>query len=151
MAAIEAVDSATGPPSIAVADDPLSLDAVREAWRRAGGHRAPVGVLEVHDSYSIMGVLILEALGLAERGRAAEMVASGEFTEGGGGPLVNPSGGLKARGHPVGATGVYMAAEIAMQLAGVFPGLSAHDARAGAAVSVNGHGSSAYVALMARR
>ncbi len=152
LASVAAVESATGPASIAYAEDPLWLEAVEEAWRRAtaawGAKR--VDVLEVHDSYTIMGLLILEALRLAERGKAAELVASGAFTVGGDGPLVNPSGGLKARGHPVGATGVYMAAEIAMQLSGTFPGLQAGDAKAGAAVSINGHGSSAYVAVFTR-
>lgn len=151
MAGISAVESAVGPLSVAVADDPLRLEAVGEAWRRAAGDGAVVDVFEVHDSYTIFGLLILEELGLAERGKAAERVAEGDFTTGGSGPLVNPSGGLKARGHPVGATGVYMAAEVAMQLSGTFPGISVPEAKRGAAVSINGHGSSAYVALFTRR
>lgn len=152
LARLESVESATGPASIAFSDDPLWLTAVEKSWRRAtasaGVNR--VDVLEVHDSYTIMGLLILESLRLAERGKAAELVAEGAFTVGGDGPLVNPSGGLKARGHPVGATGVYMAAELAMQLSGTFPGVKADGARAGAAVSLNGHGSSAYTAVFTR-
>ncbi len=152
LARLAAVESATGPPSITVASDPLRLEAVSEAWRRAirAAGLDGVDVVELHDSYSIMGLLILEELGLAERGTAAKMVAEGRFTEGGEGPLVNPSGGLKARGHPVGATGVYMVAELSMQLSGTFPGLQASDARKAAAVSINGHGSSAYTAILSR-
>lgn len=152
MASIEAVESSMGAASIAFRDDPLWIESVGEAWRRAldraGGGR--VDVVELHDSYSIMGILILESMRLTERGKAAELMAEGYFTVGGDGPLVNPSGGLKARGHPVGATGLYMAAEIAMQLSGSFPGVKAEDARMGAAISINGHGSSAYAAILRR-
>ncbi len=149
LAEIASVESSTGPASIAFSEDPLWLDAVEESWRRALSTAGVNGVevLEIHDSYTIMGLLILETLRLAERGKAAELVAEGAFTVGGSGPLVNASGGLKARGHPVGATGVYMAAEVAMQLADVFPGVKADDAKTGAAVSINGHGSSAYTAI----
>jgi len=152
MASIEAVESSMGAASIAFRDDPLWIESVGEAWRRAldraGGGRGDV--VELHDSYSIMGILILESMRLTERGKAAELMAEGYFTVGGDGPLVNPSGGLKARGHPVGATGLYMAAEIAMQLSGSFPGVKAEDARMGAAISINGHGSSAYAAILRR-
>ena len=150
LAAVDNVESASGPVSIAVSDDPLRLEAVAKAWERVRGDGLKLDVVELHDSYTIMGLLIVEELGLSERGRAAERVASGEFTEGGEGPLINASGGLKARGHPVGATGVYMAAEIAMQLSGTFPGVTVSEARRGAAVSINAHGSSAYIALLSR-
>jgi Acetyl-CoA acetyltransferase len=62
--------------------------------------------------------------------------------------VVNPSGGLKARGHPIGATGVYQAAEVALQVAGRFPGLQVRGAKRGLAISMNGLGSNSYVALM---
>ena len=61
---------------------------------------------------------------------------------------MNPSGGLKARGHPIGATGVYQTAEVALQLSGSFPGVTVSGAKRGLVVSVNGMGSTAYVALL---
>jgi len=59
---------------------------------------------EIHDSYSILGYLIIEELGLVRRGKAPEVI--NDLNN------VNLSGGLKARGHPIGATGVYQVAEI---------------------------------------
>ncbi len=61
-------------------------------------------IIEVHDSYSILGYLIIEELGLVERGRAPSIIDDLDN--------VNLSGGLKARGHPIGATGVYQVAEV---------------------------------------
>ncbi|BAN90645.1 3-ketoacyl-CoA thiolase [Aeropyrum camini SY1 = JCM 12091] len=151
LAVLKSVEAASGPISVSHLDDPLVMPAVKEAWdkaRSSAGIRS-VDVLEIHDSYTITGIIILESLGLAEKGTAAIRVAEGYFTSSGEGPTVNASGGLKARGHTGGATGVYMLGEVAMQLAGVFPGVSAPDARSGAAVSINGHGSSAYIAVLA--
>ncbi|MCE4616626.1 MAG: thiolase family protein [Aeropyrum sp.] len=150
IATLAAVESAVGPMTVAHADDPLDMPAVRAAWgkvKSATGVNS-VDVMEIHDSYTIMAMLILEALGLSERGKAAEQVALGKFSQGGEGPLANPSGGLKARGHPVGATGVYMLAELALQLAGSFPGVRVDGARSGLAVGINAHGSTAYSALL---
>lgn len=150
LAYVESVESSTGYYSAALAPDPLTIYSLEEAYRRLQ-RRARFGsidVLEIHDSFTIMALLELEALRLAERGRAAEMVAEGYFSVEGEGPTVNPSGGLKARGHPVGATGVYQVAELALQLAGEFPGVKVSGASVGMAVSLNGSGSNAYIALI---
>ncbi|MEM4557105.1 MAG: hypothetical protein QXY36_04155, partial [Sulfolobales archaeon] len=81
-----------------------------------------VDVAELHDAYSINGVITLEDVGFAPKGMGAKLVAEGRFKPGDK-PSVNPSGGLKSRGHPVGATGVYQVCEVVMQLRGDFPGV----------------------------
>jgi acetyl-CoA C-acetyltransferase/acetyl-CoA acyltransferase len=150
LAEIVDIESATGYQSIALSDDPLKIESLEVAYGRLvertgmGG----VDVVELHDSFTITGILILETLRFTERGKAAEAVAQGVFSVGGEGPVVNPSGGLKARGHPIGATGVYQVAEVALQLAGEFPGLKVDGARSGLVVSINAMGSSSYVAYM---
>ncbi|MEM1873248.1 MAG: thiolase family protein, partial [Acidilobaceae archaeon] len=148
LSKLVAVESATGYPSIALQEDPLIIESLEVAYAklRAKEDIEDPDILEVHDSSSITGILILETLGLAERGRAAKMIAEGYFSNEK--PLVNLSGGLKARGHPIGATGVYQLAEIALQIAGIFPGRRAQEAKRGLAVSINAHGSSSYVAYL---
>ncbi len=150
MAEIVAVETATGYQSIALSDDPLKIESLEVAYRRLieRTNVRSIDVVELHDSFTITGILELETLRLAERGRAAEAVAQGIFSIGGEGPVVNPSGGLKARGHPIGATGVYQVAEVALQLSGEFPGLKVEGARDGLVVSINAMGSSSYVAYM---
>lgn len=150
LAELVGVEVSSGPYSLGHAPDPLRVPALEEAGRRALERAGRPDVVEVIDTFTIKGILSLEALGLAPRGRAAEHVAEGRFTVGGEGPLVNPSGGCKARGHPLGATGVYQAAEVALQLAGAFPGVKAEGARVGMAAGYNGVGSSAYVAVFRR-
>ncbi len=88
---------------LTLADRDLTfMESAREAMRRLGDP-FPEAV-EVHDAFSIAGVIALESLGLAERGKGIEFLLQNPRK-------VNPSGGLKARGHPVGATGVYQVAE----------------------------------------
>ncbi len=150
LAELVAVESATGYPSIALVEDPLRIESLERAYQRLTRKVdiKNVDVIELHDSFTIMGILELEALRLAERGKAAEAVSRGYFSLGGEGPVVNPSGGLKARGHPIGATGVYQVAEVSLQLAGEFPGLKVPESNHGLTVSVNGSGSNAYIAYL---
>ncbi|MEN2999850.1 MAG: thiolase family protein [Acidilobaceae archaeon] len=149
LAELVAVESAVGPASIAWSEDPLFIESLAHAFHRLSQRHevGDVDLVELHDSFTITALMVLESMGLAERGKAAEAVASGRFSPNGDLP-VNLSGGLKARGHPIGATGVYQLAEVALQLAGSFPGLKVEGARKGLAVSVNGFGSSAYVAYL---
>ncbi len=63
-------------------------------------------MVELHDCFSANELISYEALGLAEKGKAEEFVQSGRATLGGAGPIVNPSGGLISKGHPLGATGL---------------------------------------------
>jgi acetyl-CoA C-acetyltransferase len=101
--------------------DPLWLSAVelsaKKAYAQAGVTPKDIDVFEVHDAFSIMSVMSLEAAGFAERGRGAYLAREGEITPQGKVPI-STMGGLKARGHPVGATGVYQAAEAVTQLRG---------------------------------
>lgn len=87
------------------------------AYAAAGRSPGDIDVAEVHDAFTIGEIVTTEALGLAPRGQGAAMAAAGETTVGGRIP-VNPSGGLLARGHPLGATGVAQIAEITWQLRG---------------------------------
>ena len=123
--------------------------AAEKAYRMAGVEAGDIDVGEVHDAFTITGLLSLEALGLAGRGEAAKLVAEGRFRPGDR-PEVNLSGGLKARGHPVGATGVYQIAEIAMQLRGDFPGVKASNPEVGLAENIGGHGATISVVVLRR-
>jgi len=91
--------------------------AAEKAFRQANRTIAEIDVLEVHDAFTIGEILTLEALGLAPRGKGAELAPSGHTSREGAQP-VNPSGGLLSRGHPLGATGLAQLAEIAWQLRG---------------------------------
>ncbi|RLG77809.1 MAG: thiolase family protein [Thermoprotei archaeon] len=95
--------------------------------------------IELHDSYSIYAYIILEELGLAERGKAYEIVSELEF--------VNVSGGLKARGHPFGATGVYQVAELHKLVTEGFAGRK-FDGKYAIAHSMSGPDYNARVALL---
>lgn len=91
--------------------------AAEQAFAQAGRSPEEVDVLEVHDAFTIGEIVTLEALGLAPRGKGAELAPSGHTARNGAQP-VNPSGGLLSRGHPLGATGMAQLAEIAWQLRG---------------------------------
>ncbi|MBV6759122.1 thiolase family protein [Rhodococcus opacus] len=91
--------------------------AAEKAFDQAGRTPQEIDVLEVHDAFTIGEIITLEALGIAPRGKGAELAPSGHTTRDGAQP-VNPSGGLLSRGHPLGATGMAQLAEIAWQLRG---------------------------------
>lgn len=91
--------------------------AAEQAYEQAGRSPAEIDVLEVHDAFTIGEIITLEALGLAPRGKGAELAPSGHTARDGAQP-VNPSGGLLSRGHPLGGTGTAQIAEIAWQLRG---------------------------------
>ena len=99
--------------------DILLFDAARRsassALKKAGVTREQISFFEYHDAYSIYAALSLEAIGFAERGKGWELARDGEISEGGKIPCVT-MGGLKARGFPGGATGVYQAAEAVTKL-----------------------------------
>ena len=101
--------------------DPLAMAGFRKAaeaaMKRAGIEAKDVDVLEVHDAFTVLGVLTLEALGYAPPGKGWQLVAEGQVEPGGEIPT-NTMGGLKARGHPVGGTGVYQVFDIVRQLRG---------------------------------
>jgi acetyl-CoA C-acetyltransferase len=91
--------------------------AAQEAYAMSGKGPADIDVCELHDSFSIAEILAIESLGFCERGKGGEVTARGD-TMIGGRVAVNPSGGLKSKGHPVGATGAAQVYEIFRQLRG---------------------------------
>ncbi len=90
-------------------------DAFGSAMSQAGLSLPKLGALEVHDAFSVVGALSLEAMGLSKRGEGCRDAKAGKFDLRSDMPI-NTFGGLKARGHPVGATGVYQIAEAFLQL-----------------------------------
>jgi acetyl-CoA C-acetyltransferase len=101
--------------------DVLGFEGPRRAWQQAlqqaGVRVTDLSFAEVHDCFTIAELLIYEAMGLAEPGQGARLLEDGTVYPTGRLP-VNPSGGLKAKGHPIGATGVSMHALACMQLTG---------------------------------
>ena len=92
-------------------------DSTHKAYRQAGLGPADIDFFELHDAFTIMAALSLEAAGFAEPGRGTWLAKDGEITRDGKLPI-STRGGLKARGHPVGATGLYQIVETAQQLRG---------------------------------
>ena len=105
----------TGPSDMTAAE--ITRRTADLAYRAAGISPSDVDVLELHDAFSMAELMYYEALGLCGRGEAADLLASGR-TRLGGDLVVNPSGGLIAKGHPPGATGIAQVVEICEQLQG---------------------------------
>ncbi|KAF7712657.1 Uncharacterized protein PECH_002787 [Penicillium ucsense] len=96
----------------------MSRDAARLALQEAGVCIQDIKVCELHDCFSTNELLLLDALEFSKPGKAHEMVRRGDITYEGQGPVVNPSGGLISKGHPLGATGIAQCAELTWQLRG---------------------------------
>jgi acetyl-CoA C-acetyltransferase len=122
-------------------------EAARRAYAEAGISTADVDLAEVHDAYTISEILAIEGLGLVKHGEGGPATEEGR-TQAGGDVVVNPSGGLKARGHPAGATGVAQICELTWQLRGKADGRQVKDARIGIAHNVGGTGASAVVNVL---
>lgn len=108
----------------------ITARAARLAYEQAGVGPQDLSLLEVHDAFTISELLYYEALGLCDRGDAAVLLHSGATALGGRVP-VNPSGGLLAKGHPPGATGVAQIVEVCEQLQGRAGGRQVQGARIG--------------------
>jgi acetyl-CoA acetyltransferase len=96
----------------------MSKEAARQAYEEAGVSAEEVDVCELHDCFSANELITYEALGFAEEGKGHELVEREATTYGGDGPVVNPSGGLISKGHPLGATGLAQCSELTWQLRG---------------------------------
>ncbi|KAI7297191.1 hypothetical protein KC315_g18575, partial [Hortaea werneckii] len=96
----------------------MTKRAVQAAYKEAGVTPQDIKVCELHDCFSANELVLLEGLGFCEQGKAHEMVRRGDITYGGKGPIINPSGGLQSKGHPLGATGLAQCAELCWQLRG---------------------------------
>jgi len=144
---------ATSPMALADRKDPAFLDSVQlsaeRAYSMADVGPGDIDVAEVHDCFAISEICCIEALGLVERSQAAGAAASGLTAIGGRIP-VNTSGGLKAKGHPVGATGIAQIIEIFEQLRGESDARQVQGARLGLAQNMGGSGASSVVHILER-
>lgn len=138
-------DSAFGGSAISMVGADISAAASKQAYDQAGIGPQDVDVVELHDCFTINEALSYEALGLTNRGGAEKMVADGDNTYGGK-YVVNPSGGLLSKGHPLGATGLAQCYELVTQLRGTAGARQVQGARIGLQHNV-GLGSAAVVTI----
>ncbi|WP_328938681.1 lipid-transfer protein [Streptomyces tauricus] len=129
-----------------VVGQPMSRAAARQVYDSAGLGIEDVDVVELHDCFSVNELLTYEALGMCEPGESGELVESGATTYGGRW-VVNPSGGLISKGHPLGATGIAQIAELTWQLRGEAGARQVAGARVGLAHNI-GLGGAAVVTLL---
>ncbi len=133
--------------------DVLRLEGCAEAWARALAAARlrldELSFVETHDCFTIAELIEYEAMGLARPGEGARVALEGR-TEAGGPLPVNPSGGLKAKGHPIGATGVSMHVLSAMQLAGEAGGIQVRDATLAGIFNMGGVAVANYVSILER-
>ena len=122
--------------------------ASKKAYEMAGLTSKDIDVAEVHDCFTIAEVMAMEDLGFFKSGEAAGQIEQGITKLGGKGPIVNTSGGLKASGHPVGATGVKQLVEITNQLRGKGDKKQVEGARIGLTHNVGGTGGTAVVHIL---
>ncbi|MEW9518386.1 lipid-transfer protein [Streptomyces tubercidicus] len=133
---------------IDVVGKPMSRAAARQVYAAGGLGIEDVDVIELHDCFSVNELLTYEALGMCADGESGKLVADGATTYGGRW-VVNPSGGLISKGHPLGATGLAQAAELVWQLRGTAGERQVPDARVGLAHNI-GLGGAAVVTLLRR-
>jgi acetyl-CoA C-acetyltransferase len=131
--------------------DPVAFEGAREAWRRAldaaGLRLDDLSFVETHDCFTIAELIEYEAMGLTPAGQGARAALEGWTAKDGRLP-VNPSGGLKAKGHPIGATGVSMHALAAMQLTGQAGGMQLSRANVGGVFNMGGTSVANYVSIL---
>ena len=143
--AVRVVGSAASTDTVAVHDreDILWLKAAEQSAARAYAQAAmgpeDIDLFELHDAFSIMAALSLEACGFAARGGGVRLGLDGDIAPGGRIPI-STMGGLKARGHPVGATGLYQLVEATLQLRGQAGSLQVPGARTAMTQNIGGSG-----------
>jgi acetyl-CoA C-acetyltransferase len=133
--------------------DVLKFEGCAQVWRRAlagaGVALADLSFVETHDCFTIAELIEYEAMGLVPEGSGARAIAEG-WTRKDGRLPVNPSGGLKAKGHPIGATGVSMHALAAMQLTGAAGGMQVENASLGGIFNMGGTAVANYASILER-
>ncbi|HTL63559.1 MAG TPA: acetyl-CoA acetyltransferase [Pseudolabrys sp.] len=133
--------------------DILKFEGCSQAWQRALAHSGlqmgDLSFVETHDCFTIAELIEYEAMGLTAEGQGARAIKEG-WTQKDGKLPVNPSGGLKAKGHPIGATGVSMHALAAMQLTGTAGDLQVKSARLGGIFNMGGTSVANYVSVLER-
>jgi acetyl-CoA C-acetyltransferase len=143
---IKVVASAAATDTIAAHSrrDPIWLSAAetssKQAYSQAGINPSDIGVFELHDAFTIMAALSLEACGFAERGKGPVAAIENQICPKGRIPIAT-RGGLKARGHPVGATGMYQIVEVVQQLRGEAGETQVERPQYGMAQNIGGSGS----------
>jgi acetyl-CoA C-acetyltransferase len=147
--------STVGTDTLAVHDrhDPLVLEGAElstmRAYEQAGVTPEDIDLFELHDAFSIMAALSLEGAGFAAKGKGLQLALDGEIGLDGRIP-VSTMGGLKARGHPVGATGLYQVVEVVQQLRGLAGENQVSDARLGMAQNIGGSGATVVTHILER-
>ena len=133
--------------------DILKFEGCALAWKQAlagaGVTLADLSLVETHDCFTIAELIEYEAMGLVPEGQGARVMQEG-WTQKDGRLPVNPSGGLKAKGHPIGATGVSMHALCAMQLTGTAGDIQVRDARLAGVFNMGGAAVANYVSVLER-
>lgn len=131
--------------------DPIWFEGASIAWRQAlqAAHLSlnELSLVEVHDCFTIAELLAYEAMGLTPRGEGARAIDEGWVHKDGRLPI-NPSGGLKAKGHPIGATGISMHALAAMQLTGTAGGMQIPNAQLAGVFNMGGSAVANYVSIL---
>jgi len=126
---------------------PAAEQSARRAMAAAGVAPDDIDVFELHDSFTVMAALSLEAAGFAERGKGWELARDGQIKRDGRIPI-STFGGLKARGNPIGATGIYQIAELVQQLRGKAGDCQVSGARVGMAQNLGGTGATAVTHIL---
>jgi acetyl-CoA C-acetyltransferase len=123
--------------------------AAKKAYDQAGLKPNDIDLAEVHDCFSINEIIAIEDLGFCDKGKGGRFVEDGKIARDSEKP-VNPTGGLKSIGHPVGATGVRQISDIVKQLRGEYGNLQVNDARYGLALNIGGSGATSVVNILGR-
>ncbi|VTU19114.1 acetyl-CoA acetyltransferase [Variovorax sp. SRS16] len=131
--------------------DPTKFEGAAMAWQKglasADASLGDLSFVETHDCFTIAELLEYEAMGLAPHGQGARVILDGVTRKDGRLP-VNPSGGLKSKGHPIGATGVSQHVMAAMQLSGTAGGMQVDGARMGAVFNMGGSAVASYLSIL---
>jgi len=150
---IKASAQASDTLSIAARKDICTLEATRtaaeRAYKQAGVKPEDIDLAEVHDCFTINEIIAYEDLGFCKKGEGGKFIEEG-MSEIGGKIPVNPSGGLKAKGHPVGATGVAQIVEVVEQLRGEAGKRQVSGAEIGLAHNVGGSGATVVIHILSR-
>ena len=148
---ITGIGSATDTIALSQRKDVLEMAAIKTSAQRAlqmaGKNIRDISFAEVHDCFTIAEILIIEAMGIVEPGQGGPATSDGMTAIGGSFPI-NPSGGLKSKGHPVGATGVAQIVEVVSQLTGQSGERQVANARIGMAQNMGGSGGSSVVHIL---
>lgn len=153
--AVRIIGSAVAIDTLAIHDrqDPLWLAAAEQsaqrAYQQAGLGPADIDLFEAHDAFSVMAALSLEACGFAGRGEGVRLAQAGEILPTGRVPI-STMGGLKARGHPVGATGLYQIVETVLQLRGAAGEAQIDGAHTAMAQNIGGSGATVVTHILQR-